>query len=136
MEAAAAYKKCNINEHTKTDLSARQLLNYQQIVFLIGVPPSLKICRDNTAAELSRQESCYRGVTKFTQVSLRLHLDFATFVSGRMLYFGWQKGKRCSYQEMRWRRIALPGVPVKFRHVILPSAGMATPPHNPSLLYF
>ena len=30
----------------------------------------------------------------------------------------------------------LPGVPVKIRHVILPSAGMATPPHNPSLLYF
>ena len=102
MEAAAAYKKCNINEHTKTDLSARQLLNYQQIVFLIGVPPSLKFCRDNTAPELSRQENCYKGRnqihTGFTQTSLRFrHIHFradailrlakgkALFISGNAL---------------------------------------------------
>ena len=65
----------------------------------------------------------YRSVIKFTQVSFSLHLDFATFVPGRVLYFGWQKGKRCSYQEMRWRRIALPGVPVNLTGVIGESTG-------------
>ena len=40
---AAANKNANINEHTKIDLSARRYIKLQQIVFLIGVPPSLRI---------------------------------------------------------------------------------------------